>query len=195
MTDSTSIREVLEFWFGAPYDPARDEKRKEWWRKNAVFDARISLRFGALHDDAGAGALDDWRNSADGCLALLILLDQFSRNLYRGDARSFANDERAREIARHAIENGFDRRQSTVERTFFYMPFMHSEALADQRDCLARFEALTGDNEDRDANRKGALRHLEIIERFGRFPHRNNVLGRASTPEEIEFLKEPGSSF
>ena len=193
MVDPT-IRTVLEFWFGAPYDPARDKPRKEWWRKNAVFDARISLRFGALHEKAGRGAVDGLRASAEGCLALLILLDQFSRNLHRGDARSFANDERARALARHAIANGFDRRQATVERAFFYMPFMHSESLADQKEGLALFEALAHENGGNE-NKKAALRHLEIIERFGRFPHRNAVLGRTSTPEEIAFLKESGSSF
>ena len=189
-----AIRAVLEFWFGAPYDPARDEQRKEWWRKDAAFDAAIRRNFGKLHEDAGQGALDHWRSGAEGCLALLILLDQFSRNLHRGDPRSFANDERAREVARHALANGFDRRQATVERAFFYMPLMHSESLADQEEGLALFEALDDENGGSE-NKKAAVRHLEIIKRFGRFPHRNAVLGRTSTAEELAFLKEPGSSF
>lgn len=194
MTDPTAIRRVLEFWFGAPYDPARDETRKAWWRKNAGFDARISLRFGALHDEAGRGELDDWQAGAEGCLALVILLDQFSRNLYRGDARSWVNDAGALAVARHAIATGFDQGRVSVERVFLYMPFMHSESLADQDQCLALFQALP-DGNGASANQKAAQRHREIIERFGRFPHRNEILGRPSTPEEIAFLAQPGSSF
>ena len=175
--------DVLRFWFGG-----EDEPREAWFRKDEEFDREIRDRFEGLYEDAASGALDGWRESAEGALALVIALDQFPRNMFRGDPRSYATDEKARETARYAVDRAFDRELPPVRRTFLYMPFMHSEDLEDQRRSVALFEG-TGEAE------RYAVRHKEIVERFGRFPHRNAVLGRTTTPEEAEFLKEPGSSF
>ena len=190
MTDPTAIRRVLEFWFGAPYDPARDETRKAWWRKNAGFDARISLRFGALHDEAGLGELDDWQADAEGCLALVILLDQFSRNLYRGDARSWVNDAGALAVARHSIATGFGQERVSVERGFLYMPFMHSESMVIHEQAMMLFSAPGLED-----NLRAERQHLEILKRFGRYPHRNEVLLRPTTAEESAFLRNEGRGF
>jgi len=172
---------VLEFWFRG------SEPRKQWFEKNAAFDQEIRALFRALHEAAAAGALAHWRNSPGECLALILALDQLPRNLFRGDSRAYASDALALEAARHAVESGFDRAMLEVERMFVYLPFEHSENLADQERSLALFEG--------NANYEWARRHAEIVRRFGRFPHRNAVLGRQSTPAEIEFLKQPGSSF
>ena len=172
---------VLEFWFRG------GEARKEWFEKNAAFDAEIRARFFALHVNAASGALAHWRNSPGECLALILALDQFPRNLFRGDARAYASDALALEAAHHAVKSRFDLTMLEVERMFVYLPFGHSEQLADQERSLTLFEG--------NANYEWARRHAEIVRRFGRFPHRNAVLGRQSTPAEIEFLKQPGSSF
>ena len=172
---------VLGFWFQG------DAERKEWFRKDGSFDAEIRTRFMGLHEEAARGALDSWTDSPAECLALLILLDQFPRNLFRDSARAFATDARALEAARHAVASGYDRALSDIERMFVYLPFEHSENLADQERALELFAGHP--------NREWARRHWEIIKRFGRFPHRNVALGRQSTPAEIEFLKQPGSSF
>ena len=177
--------DVLRFWFGDTPGPAR----REWFRKDAAFDAAMRDRFGALHAAAANRELESWRASPEPMLALVILLDQFSRNLYRGDARSFAQDGHARECAAQALMRGDDLGFLPVQRQFLYLPFEHSESLADQDlmcELVKDFEA--------DLLRY-ALRHREIIARFGRFPHRNAILGRVSTAEELEFLKEPGSGF
>lgn len=174
--------DVLRFWFGD-----EDEPREEWWRKDEEFDREIRDRFGALYEEAASGALDGWRETAEGSLALVIALDQFPRNMFRGDPRSYATDEKARETARYAVDRAFDRELSPVRRSFLYMPFMHSEDLEDQRRSVELFEGMDPGGY--------AIRHREIVERFGRFPHRNAVLGRDTTPEEAEFLREPGSSF
>ena len=185
-------REVLDFWFG-PLD-ARGPARREWFRKDDAFDAEIRRRFGRLHAAAAARECEPWRASPQPMLALVIVLDQFSRNLFRGDARAFAQDAHARECAREALGRGDDLQLLPVERQFLYMPFEHSEALADQdrgvelMRSLASFEA-TGDVAE------WAEKHRAIIRRFGRFPHRNAALGRPSTPAEEAFLREPGSSF
>ena len=177
-----SPEEVLRFWFG-------DEElsREEWWRKDEDFDREIRDRFGALYEEATSSALDTWRESAEGSLALVIVLDQFPRNMFRGDPKSYATDEKAQETAKYAVDRAFDRELSPVRRSFLYMPFMHSEDLEDQGRSVELFEGM--------GTARYAVRHMEIVERFGRFPHRNAVLGRATTPEEAEFLKEPGSSF
>jgi len=174
-------RAVLDFWFHG------DVERKEWFSKNNAFDEEIRARFLSLYEDAARDALAPWLESPAQCLALVIVLDQFPRNLFRGSARAFATDPRALAAARHAVDAGYDKRVGEVARTFFYLPFEHSENLADQERALELFSGHS--------NYEWARKHWEIIRRFGRFPHRNAVLGRESTAAEIEFLKEPGSSF
>jgi uncharacterized protein (DUF924 family) len=173
--------EVLGFWFRGA------EARKEWFVKDPAFDEDIRRRFRPLWDDAFAGRLETWQEQRADCLAYILVCDQFPRNLFRGEARAFATDERALAAARAAIGNGWDRELLEVERTFVYLPFEHSESLADQQRSL---ELFTGH-----PNHEWALKHWEIVRRFGRFPHRNEALGRESTAAEIEFLKQPGSSF
>ena len=182
--------EVLAFWFGEPPGPSR----REWFVKDPAFDARIRERFGALHARALARELESWREAPRPMLALVVVLDQFSRNLHRGDARAFAADAHALECARQAIARGDDRALLPVERQFLYLPFEHSESLADQDLALELMGQLDGFAETKDAS-EWARRHRVIIERFGRFPHRNAALGRESTAEEVAFLAQPGSGF
>ena len=189
----TTIDSVLEFWFGADPSAITDDTRKRWFMKDPAFDEAIREQFGAAWEQAVAGELSDWEQSPRGALAVLILLDQFSRNLWRGDPRTWAQDEQARGVMRRALERGFDRQLGFDERSFLYMPLMHSEVLADQEECVTRFEQLR-DEGGQDVV-KWAVAHRDIVARFGRFPHRNEVLGRRSTPEEESFLQEPGSSF
>ena len=181
---------VLEFWFGTPPGPSRTE----WFRKDAAFDARIRERFGALHEAASRRELDAWRAQPESMVALVVVLDQFSRNLFRGDPRAFAQDAYARECAKEALARGDDTRLLPVQRQFLYLPLEHSEDLSDQERCVELMGSLEAFPETKGLT-EWAEKHRVIIARFGRFPHRNAVLGRASTPEEIEFLKQPGSSF
>ncbi len=171
--------DVLSFWRGAG--------PKKWYVKDEAFDAEVRARFLAAHEAAARGQLWGWEQSAQGALALLILLDQFPRNLYRDSGHAFATDPKARTLARAAIEAGHDRAVEPLMRNFFYLPFEHSEDLADQDYCLALCaEAETADD------LKWAQVHHDIIVRFGRFPHRNAALGRTTTPEEQEFLDDGG---
>lgn len=186
------IQDVLQFWFGPPADG--DVVRDYWFRKDAAFDARLRERFGALHDRAGRGELAAWRDSSDGLLALILVMDQFSRNLHRESARAFALDAQALQCAELMIARGWDRQRSSVERWFVYMPFEHSESLADQDRCLELMAQLGGAAATAGVV-EWANRHREVIRRFGRFPHRNRLLGRDSTADEIAFLAQPGSSF
>ena len=186
----SSPQDVLDFWFGRPVDEHHDAYREIWFACDAEFDAAIAHRFVADVEAARAGHYNSWRARPDSSLALILLLDQCPRNLYRGDPRAWASDEAALSVARDALDKGFDRELSRYRRAFMYMPFMHSERLEDQRRSVALFEAL---GEERST--VAAHRHLEIIARFGRFPHRNAVLGREATPEESAFLQEPHSSF
>ena len=186
----SEAEEVLDFWFGREGEPGYGEFREAWFRKDPEFDREIRDRFETLHEEAAAGKLDDWKQEARSCLALVIVLDQFPRNMFRGDPRSYATDRKAQETAEHAVERAFDRELPEFQRTFLYMPFMHSENLEHQRRSVELFRALGGSD-----SAWYAVRHMEIIERFGRFPHRNEVLGRRTTPEEAEFLTQPGSSF
>lgn len=188
----TTFQDILDFWFGPPQ--ARGKSRPEWFRKDETFDAEIRRRFGALHAAAALGELECWRAEPLSMLALIVVLDQFSRNLHRGDARSFAQDPHALACAREAIARGDDARLAPVERQFLYLPFEHSEDLADQDRAVELMGALDAFDATRGLAR-WAERHRVIIRRFGRFPHRNALLGRASTAEEAEFLKGPGSSF
>jgi uncharacterized protein (DUF924 family) len=173
--------EVLKFWF--------ERDRKAWYQKNPAFDEEIRTRFLALHEQASKGELKRWQAEAASCLALVIVLDQFPRNMFRNSARAFAADALARDAARVIAKRGWDKGMSVDERTFAYLPFEHSELPADQALSCELMEPL-GEEPYR-----YAVRHKEIIDRFGRFPHRNAALGRASTSEEIEFLKTPGSGF
>lgn len=186
----SAAEEVLAFWFGAT--PGRS--RREWFVKDAAFDALIRARFGALHAQALARQLESWRALPRPMLALVVVLDQFSRNLHRGDARAFAADAHALECAREAIARGDDQRLLPVERQFLYLPFEHSESLADQDTALTLMRGLDAFEETRDVS-EWALRHRVVIERFGRFPHRNAALGRVSTAEEAAFLAQPDSGF
>jgi uncharacterized protein (DUF924 family) len=182
--------EVLAFWFGEVAGPSR----AEWFRKDSAFDAQIRSRFGRLHEAASRRQLEDWRAAPEPMLALVIVLDQFSRNLYRGDVRAFAQDAHALECAREALARGDDAGLLPVQRQFLYLPLEHSEDLADQVRCVELMRSLEAFEATRGLT-QWAEKHRVIIARFGRFPHRNVVLGRASTPEELEFLKQPGSSF
>jgi uncharacterized protein (DUF924 family) len=184
--------DVLDFWFGAAAQ--RGASRTEWFRKDDAFDEEIRTRFGDLHAAAARGERDAWRASPEMLLALVVVLDQFSRNLYRGDARAFAQDAYAIECARQALARGDDLRLFPVGRQFLYLPFEHSEDLADQDRCVEKMRSLDVFDETRGLV-EWAERHRAVIRRFGRFPHRNAALGRASTPEEAEFLKQPGSGF
>ena len=181
---------VLRFWFGEPRGPSRPE----WFRKDEAFDAQIRARFGELHGAAARRELEAWRASPEPMLALVIVLDQFSRNLHRGDARAFAQDAHALECAKEAIARGDDLGLLPVERQFLYMPYEHSEDPGDQDMAVERMRSLEAFEETRGLT-NWAVRHRDVIRRFGRFPHRNAALGRTSTPEEAEFLKQPGSGF
>lgn len=187
---SDEARAVLDFWFGEPAGASRPE----WFRKDAAFDAAIGARFGALHAACARRENESWRHSPETNLALVVVLDQFSRNLYRDDARAFAQDAHALDCAAQAIERGDDLGLLPVERQFLYLPYEHSEDLAHQRVAVQRMEALESFEETRGLA-QWARRHEAVIARFGRFPHRNAALGRASTPEETAFLATPGSRF
>ena len=178
-------REVLQFWF----DPALDaaQRNKRWFGKDAAFDAGIRQRFPALYGEGAAGRLAAWKGSAHECLALVIVLDQFPRNMFRGEGRAFATDAMAREAAQALLPRAAE--LSPEERLFAWLPFEHSESRDDQSLACELIAPLGAEL------LRYAERHREIIERFGRFPHRNAMLGRASTPEETEFLKTPGSGF
>lgn len=180
------VREILTFWFGDAGLAGEMERREVWFRATPEFDREIAERFTAVHERAAAGALDRLRNGAADCLGLIIALDQFPRNIYRGAARAFAADARARAASRHALARGYDLRLPRWARTFLYLPFEHSERLADQERAVALYRRL-GDERSLAA----ALAHREAIRRFGRFPHRNAALGRTSTPEEEEYLRDP----
>jgi uncharacterized protein (DUF924 family) len=171
--------EILRFWF----DEAGPDR---WFDSDPAFDETLRVKFGAAHEAAARGQFDDWAQTADGALALLILLDQLPRNLFRGTARAFATDAKARAVAEAALARGFDLAQPPARRLFFYLPLMHSEALPDQERCVGLVRALGPDGSP---NLPYALQHRSIIERFGRFPHRNAALGRSSTQEEQEFLR------
>ena len=187
--------EILAFWFGRPGEPGYGHPRGEWFRKDDRFDAEIRSRFLPVVEAALAGRLAAWADEAQGLLALLIALDQFTRNLFRGDARAFAGDAQALQLAATAVGKGWDRPLLAVERVFVYLPFEHSETLADQERSLLLFTALAAEHSGCDGFLDYARRHHEVIARFGRFPHRNAALGRPSTPDEASYLAQPGSGF
>ena len=194
--------DVLQFWFGASPDDSEvaREKNALWFGGDAATDTLIRQRFGALREQAVAGGLHEWESSAEGSLALIILADQFSRNIHRGSAAAFEHDGMARSWARRLVAGGGYARLRPIQRMFACLPLEHSEALADQQQGVALMERLAREAaaplRELFENYAGyARRHRDIVARFGRFPHRNQTLGRVSTKEEIEFLKQPGSSF
>lgn len=188
------VDEILDFWFGAPQSADYGKERSFWFTKKSEFDKELSDRFLSTYEQAAAGELDSWEDSPCSCLALLLLLDQFSRNMFRGTPKSFATDAKALAVANNAVAKGFDQYLLPVQHWFIYLPFEHSENIADQQRCVDLFATLK-DDPDSAATIDYALRHKSVIERFGRFPHRNEILGRETTPQEAEFLKQPGSSF
>jgi uncharacterized protein (DUF924 family) len=181
MTEACDVApaEILAFW--------RAAGRERWYEPDDAFDADVRSRFLELWRKAAAGELSSWETTGEGALALVIILDQFPRNMFRGDIRTYSSDALAREVAGRAIARGTDRRVEPVLLEFLYMPFMHSEHLADQLRCVELFRK-TGQTD----NLKYAEDHADIIRRFGRFPHRNPILGRATTPEEQAFLDGGG---
>ena len=184
MNDSPSIRDILDFWFLPLGDPEHGKSREIWWKGPAEFDAEIRARFGAAFERAIEGAFDSWRQSPDGSLAHIILCDQFPRNMHRKTARAFAGDGKALETARLAMARSHPMAFNLTMRLFFHMPFQHSEALADQQQGCALFAAF----EDEETM-KHAVEHRDVIVRFGRFPHRNDALGRTCTADELAYLK------
>lgn len=169
-------KDILDFWFAEPM-------RSKWFASTPQLDVAIRDQYEPVWEAALSGELDHWLNSPDGCLALAIILDQLPLNMFRGTAQSFTSEARSCDVARHAIDQGYDKQIDPTRLAFLYMPFMHSENLADQDLSVALFEAAGLEN-----NVRFAKHHREIVRRFGRFPHRNAILGRASTPEELDYL-------
>ncbi len=194
---------ILDFWFAQPANAGNNHYRKVWFIKDPEFDNQIRERFSADVEKASVGEYEAWatnlQSASGSAVALLLLLDQFPRNLYRGSAKSFATDPQALQVAKNMVETGTDKTLPPAYRFFVYVPFEHSEVLADQNRCIELMKQLSADSPDLDDGLKGgldyAIRHRDIIKQFGRFPHRNEVLGRQSTPEEIAFLQQPGSRF
>jgi len=185
---------IRDFWFLPEGDPGHLQSRPEWFRKDPAFDQAIRERFAGRIDEALAGGLRDWDADVRGALSRILLLDQFTRNVHRDTPAAFAGDPLALAAARALVDAGRDRALVPVERWFVYLPFEHAEDLALQQRSIELFDALAKEP-GMDGITEYAVRHRDIVARFGRFPHRNAILGRASTPEEIEFLKLPGSGF
>ncbi len=182
--EEDGIERVLDFWFA-------EGRKAQWFARDEAFDRAVSENLAGLHERAAAGALDGWATSPRGALALILLLDQVPRNLFRGSPRAFATDAKARALCLAAVEAGHDRRLADDDqRCFLYLPLEHSESPADQERSVALFAGLAEPEYLRYAEQ-----HRDIVARFGRFPHRNSVLGRATTEAEAAFLLEPGSSF
>ena len=183
MSKINTPEDILNFWFSEDVKPF-------WFKKNAEFDREIKQRFSNTYQLAKVGALEAWCKTAEDILALIIVLDQFPRNMFRNTPQAFATDDQAVELTKYAVARNFQQELSTKQQAFLYMPLMHSESKADQAQCVELFTNL-----GKEDNLKFAIKHREIIKRFGRFPHRNEILGRKSTLEEQKFLTQPGSSF
>lgn len=183
MSRSTTPNDVLNFWFSERVKPL-------WFKKSDEFDREIKQKFIDTYQLAKTGALDSWRNRAADTLALIIVLDQFPRNMFRNTAQAFATDNMAVELTKYAVSNNYQQDLTIEQQVFLYMPLMHSESRVDQALCVELLEEL-----GKKDNLKYAIKHQEVINRFGRFPHRNCILGRESTLAEKEFLTQPGSSF
>jgi len=189
-------QEVLDFWFGAPGSATFGQKRREWFVKDASFDADIRTRFGEVIEQALSGGLKDWdAQGPQGVLARILVLDQFTRNAYRNTPQSFAGDALALAAATALVDSGADRALAPSQRVFAYLPFEHAEDAALQARTVELFTQLAAEHPGFEDNLDYAHRHRGVIARFGRFPHRNEILGRVSTPEEIDFLRQPGSRF
>ena len=186
---------VLDFWFGAPGSAEFGSARKAWFSKDAAYDAAIRERFGALVERALRGELEAWADEPRGALAHILLLDQFTRNAFRGTPRSFAGDSRALAAATRMVGSRHDEALPPFMRGFVYLPFEHAEGLAMQDEAIRLFGKLVSEAPEHADMLDYAHRHRAVIERFGRFPHRNEILGRRSTAEEIAFLNPPGSGF
>lgn len=202
--DTKQIDRILGFWFGRLIENElpSEEYRKQWWTKDHENDKRIKDHFGDDLDLAIRGKLDDWKKTPLGTLALILLLDQFTRNIYRDAEEAFSQDQKAVEACVNGIKKGFDFELHPVQRVFYYMPLMHSEDMVMQEKSIELFSNLANQVKNPEPIAKMvsgsfeyAMKHYEIVKRFGRYPHRNIILGRESTSEEIEFLSGPGSSF
>jgi uncharacterized protein (DUF924 family) len=194
--------DVLSFWFGQLDAEGRADAhhRERWWASDPSFDEQIRTRFGALHDELMQGRHPDWRHGDRGLLASIVVLDQFSRNMFRGTGRAFAADALALEVARAAVAADVDHRAAYDERGFVYMPFVHAEDRTTQEEAVALFEAWAAELSPAHADGaltylRYAVMHRDIVARFGRFPHRNKALGRESTPDEQAFLSEKKQAF
>lgn len=186
--DASRAESILQFWFAPESDADEGQTRSRWFVPDLEFDRECTTRFLGDHEDAARGHLDDWKNAPRSCLALILLLDQLPRNMFRNTQRAFATDAKAREISRHAVAAGFDRELPPVMRMFVYLPLEHSENLADQLESVQLARALVKEDPGRAGVLRYAEQHLQTIQRFGRFPARNVILGRESTREELEFL-------
>ena len=198
MTMPTQVQDVLDFWFGPPADPDHARQRVQWFRKDEAFDQQVVARFGALIEQALAGGTDGWIApplQPLPALARVIVLDQFTRNAFRGSARAFAGDAMALQTARALVAAGLDRGLTGVQRQFVYLPFEHAEDPAAQEEAVRLFTRLVVQAPELTGMLDFALRHRAVIARFGRFPHRNALLARLSSEEELAFLLEPGSRF
>jgi uncharacterized protein (DUF924 family) len=194
-TTPVDAQSVLDFWFGLPTDVDYGQAKKAWFAKNDAFDVEVRLRFGTAIEQALRGELDDWRGQAPSALAQILLLDQLTRNAFRGTPRAFAGDARALAAASRMVGERLDEALPGFMRAFVYLPFEHAEGLAMQDEAVRLFTRLAAEDSSQESNLDYAHRHRAVIERFGRFPHRNQILGRQSTAEETEFLTQPGSRF
>lgn len=189
--------DVLSFWFGdtPPDSTTYRQRRKLWFGKKAEFDQAIRDRFLPLYQAAINGDKQEWRETPLSCLALIVLFDQFPRNMFRDEPQAFATDTQALEAAKYAVAHGFHNQLHPVQQIFVYLPFEHSENLSDQQQSLALFKELGNHHPELSDTLDYAQRHYDVIQKFRRFPHRNRILRRSTTPEEAEFLRQPGSSF
>jgi uncharacterized protein (DUF924 family) len=188
-------QDVLDFWFGAPGSAESGGERKIWFVKDEAFDRRIVERFGPTIERALRGELDDWAATPEGALARILVLDQFTRNAFRGDRRAFAGDAQALAAASALVGSRQDERLAPLQRAFAYLPFEHAEGLAMQDEAVRLFERLVAQAPELKTMLDYAYKHRDVIERFGRFPHRNAALGRQSTAEELAFIATPGTGF
>jgi uncharacterized protein (DUF924 family) len=190
----SNFESILEYWFGNKNKADYGKPKKFWFNKNNKVDEEIKQQFSIDYELAKQGVLDSWKNEPQSCLALILLLDQIPRNIFRDQPQMYATDAKALNMTKFAIKHNFDQELLPVERWFIYLPFEHSENIDHQCQAVALFRTLSHDP-DSAITIDYAIRHFEVIRQFGRFPHRNQILGRETTPEEAEFLQQPGSSF
>ena len=194
---AAAATQILNFWFDAPATPDSEygQQRRIWFKKDPVFDRQIREQFAEIYEQARLGNHDHWLATPKEALALTVLLDQFSRNMFRDTPQSFEADDQSLRVAQSAIARHHDQALLPVERMFFYLPFEHSENLDHQNQAVAYFEALVQVAPELHSSLDYAYRHQSVIAKFGRFPHRNLILARTSTPAELDFLAQPGSGF